>query len=143
LLIGYTEHSDGFQQKHWSGKIDDIRIYNRVLSESEILELFAEGQSPPPDQDGDGILDSEDACPDSDLSPTIIIDGCDSGVANTWFPSGCTISDLIIQCADDVSNHGEFVSCVAHLTNTLKKSGTITGQQKGAIQGCAAQANIP
>ena len=40
LVIGYTAHTDVFQQKYWSGKIDDIRIYNRVLSESEILELF-------------------------------------------------------------------------------------------------------
>ena len=40
LVIGYTEHSDGFQQKYWSGKIDDIRIYNRVLSAAEISELF-------------------------------------------------------------------------------------------------------
>jgi concanavalin A-like lectin/glucanase superfamily protein len=143
LVIGYTEHSDIFQQKHWSGKIDDIRIYNRVLSASEILELLVEGGSPPPDHDGDGIPDSEDACPNSDLSTTIIIDGCDSGVANTLFPTGCTISDLIMQCADDVNNHGEFVSCVAHLTNKLKTDGTITGQQKGAIQSCAAQANIP
>lgn len=85
----------------------------------------------------------EDVCPNSDLSTTVIIDGCDSGVANTLFPTGCTISDLIMQCADGVNNHGEFVSCVAHLTNNLKRAGTITGQQKGAIQSCAAQADIP
>jgi hypothetical protein len=42
LVIGFTTHEDEFQQKHWSGKIDDIRIYNRVLSESEILGLFNE-----------------------------------------------------------------------------------------------------
>jgi hypothetical protein len=31
------------------------------------------------------------------------------------------------------------------VTNDLKKAGTITGQQKGAIQSCAAQAdyNVP
>ena len=39
LVIGYTAHTDPFQQKYWSGKIDDIRIYNRVLSESEIAVL--------------------------------------------------------------------------------------------------------
>jgi len=95
------------------------------------------------DQDGDGIPDSEDACPNSDLSITVIIDSCDSGVANTLFPTGCTLSDLLMQCADGVNNHGEFVSCVAHLTNKLKRAGTITGQQKGAIQSCAARADIP
>jgi len=54
-----------------------------------------------------------------------------------------TISDLIVACAEGARNHGKFVSCVSHLTNQLKKVGTITGQQKGAIQSCAAQANIP
>jgi hypothetical protein len=43
LVIGYTTHTDPFQQKHWSGSIDDIRIYNRALSPSEIQELFREG----------------------------------------------------------------------------------------------------
>ena len=74
---------------------------------------------------------------------TVVIDGCDSGVPNTVFPSGCTISDLIAACAEGASNHGQFVSCVSHLTNDLKKAGTITGQQKGAIQSCAAKAHIP
>ena len=74
---------------------------------------------------------------------TVVIDGCDSGVPNTMFPSGFTISDLIAVCAEGASNHGQFVSCVSHVTNDLKKAGTITGQQKGAIQSCAAQAHIP
>ena len=39
--------------------------------------------------------------------------------------------------------HGQFVSCVAHLTNELKNAGTVTRQQKGAIQSCAAKAHIP
>jgi hypothetical protein len=96
------------------------------------------------DHDGDGIADNEDECPDSDLSATVVIDGCDSGVPNTVFPSGCTIPDLMATtCAAGPSNHGQFVSCVSHLTNHLKKAGTITGQQKGAIQSCSAHANIP
>jgi hypothetical protein len=94
------------------------------------------------DSDGDGIPDNEDECPNSDLSTTVIIDGCNTGVPNTLLPSGCTISDLIAACAEGASNHGQFVSCVSHLTNDLKKAGTLTGQQKGAIQSCAAQANF-
>jgi hypothetical protein len=46
-------------------------------------------------------------------------------------------------CAAGPSNHGQFVSCVSHLTNHLKKAGAISGQQKGAIQSCSAQAKIP
>ena len=95
------------------------------------------------DSDGDGIADNEDDCPNSDLSATVGIDGCNSEVLNTLFPSGCTIADFIVACAEGASNHGQFVSCVSQVTNDLKKAGTITGQQKGAIQSCAAQAHIP
>ena len=32
------------------------------------------------DLDGDGVPDDEDCEPESDLSPFVVIDGCDSGV---------------------------------------------------------------
>ncbi len=95
------------------------------------------------DTDGDGIPDDEDACPDSDLSPTVVIDGCDSGVDNSLGADGCTLSDLIGECAEGVGNHGQFVRCVSHLTNDLKKARIITGAEKGAIMSCAAQADLP
>lgn len=77
---------------------------------------------------------------------TIQIDGCDTGVLDVLFSdeSGVySISDLIAACAAEASNHGDFVSCVAHLTNSLKEAGILTGKEKGAIQSCAAQADIP
>jgi len=42
LLIGYTDHDDYLQQLegHWNGKIDDIRIYDRMLVQAEIEELY-------------------------------------------------------------------------------------------------------
>ena len=96
-----------------------------------------------PDADLDGVADNIDCEPNSDLRPTVVTNGCDSGVPNTFFSSGCTIADLINKCAVGASNHGNYVSCVAHVTNDLKKSGIITGAQKGAIQSCAAKASIP
>ena len=80
---------------------------------------------------------------ESDLSPTVVIDGCDSEVANILLPTGCSLSDEIAMCAASAGNHGKFVSCVSHMTNDLKKDGIITGKEKGAIQSCAAQANLP
>jgi hypothetical protein len=77
------------------------------------------------------------------VAETLIIDGCDSGIANQPLDGGGTMNDLIANCAADAANHGAFVSCVSHLTNTWKKEGLIDGQDKGAIQRCAAQANIP
>lgn len=95
------------------------------------------------DTDGDGIPDDDDACVESDLSATVVIDGCDSGVDNVLFDNGCTISDLAAACADGAGNHGQYVSCIAHLTNELKKDGVISGRDKGRIQSCAAKADLP
>ena len=96
-----------------------------------------------PDADLDMTPDGQDQCIPSNLAATVVIDGCNSGVANNLFGDGCTISDHIAQCAANAGNHGGFVSCVSHYTNSLKKNGTITGAQKGAIQSCAGSANIP
>ena len=73
----------------------------------------------------------------------VIIDGCDTGVTDQGLDGGSTISDKIAECAAGAGNHGQFTSCVAHLTNDLKRAGIITGQEKGAIESCAAQADIP
>jgi hypothetical protein len=76
------------------------------------------------------------------VTETIVIDGCDSGVADQLLNDGA-MSELIDSCGDGAVNHGAFVSCVAHRTNTWKKEGSITGKDKGAIQRCAASADIP
>jgi len=89
------------------------------------------------------VPDDVDQCLISDLSPTVVIDDCDSGVANTLGADGCTISDRIEELAANAKNHGSFSSSVAHLLNDLRKEGVITGAQKGVIQSCAAQASIP
>ncbi len=96
-----------------------------------------------PDSDCDGIPDDEDACVFSDLSDNVVVDGCDSGVQNVLLDDGCTISDLIGQCAEDADNYGEFVSNVSNVTNYLKKGEIISGKEKGMIQKCAANADIP
>ncbi len=77
------------------------------------------------------------------VAETIIIDGCDSGIADQTLENGSLMSNLIADCAEGVNNHGAFVSCVAQLTNEWKQDGLIDGQAKGAIQRCAARANIP
>jgi Concanavalin A-like lectin/glucanases superfamily len=100
-------------------------------------------QLTPADGDGDGVPDDQDACPDSIVTATVVIDQCDSGVPNTIIEDGCTISDRIAQWGADAKNHGQFVSQVSDLTSRLRNNGIITGKQKGAIQSCAAQANLP
>jgi len=95
------------------------------------------------DDDNDGVLDVDDAIPCSNVDPTVNIDGCDSGVPNGVLEDGTTFMDAILACAANATNHGEFVSCVSHLTNAWKAAGLITGAQKGDILACAAGASIP
>jgi hypothetical protein len=92
-----------------------------------------------PDADGDGVVDDEDCNPNSDRRPTIVIGAINTGVPNMLFANGCTMADLIAQLAATSSNHGQFVSAVAQLTNQWVQDGLITGQQKGAIQSAAAK----
>ncbi|HEX6042918.1 MAG TPA: PA domain-containing protein [Pyrinomonadaceae bacterium] len=92
-----------------------------------------------PDADNDGVADDEDCNPHSDTQATIIIGGTDTGVPNHLFPDGCTMSDLISELAAGPSNHGDFVSAIAHMTNGWNSDGLISGAQKGAVQSAAAK----
>ena len=94
-----------------------------------------------PDADADGVVDDEDCNPNSNRAPTIVIGGIDSGVENHLFPTGCTSADLIANLAAASTNHGSFVSGIAHLTNEWKADGLISGREKGAIQSAAARSN--
>jgi hypothetical protein len=92
------------------------------------------------DSDGDGIPDAEDDCPSSDLSATVVIDACDSEVANTLLPTGCTISDLVSEAAAAASNHGAFVANVVELTMSLVDDGVLTAEDAAMIVSCAGMA---
>jgi choice-of-anchor B domain-containing protein len=95
------------------------------------------------DTDGDGVPDEDDACPNSILDPTVVIDGCDSQVSNALLSEGCTISDEVDECAANSTVNGAFQSCVSTLVDNLKKDGVLTGSEDAQILNCAAQADIP
>lgn len=88
--------------------------------------------------DRDGVPGGVDSCVASDLRKTIVIGSCDSGVANTLLPDGCSLSDIVSRCAADAKNHGAYVSCVAQAGSAFKDAGVITTADKGKIQSCAA-----
>jgi hypothetical protein len=73
-----------------------------------------------PDDDNDGVLDDTDQCPNT--PPATPVDA-----------TGCSIEQLC-PCVASWKNHGEFVSCVAHVTNDFVAAGLITGAEKGVIQ---------
>ena len=130
---------NGRNQAKWHGGIDDLRLYSRVLSEQEIETLLNEGS----DNDGDGIPNDLDFCPDSDLTSMLVIDGCDTGVTNYLFPDGCTLSDAIGEIAANAKNHGAFVKGVTQLANSLKQANLLSGREKGLIVRCAARSSLP
>lgn len=82
---------------------------------------------------------TQDACSKSDLQPTVKIGEIETGAENILFDNGCSISDYINQCRQNFTTHGEFVSCVADLTNTLLAEKVIEDWEKGAIQSGAAR----
>ena len=79
-----------------------------------LLDVGAE-----PDADGDGIPDGTDACPISDLDPTVVIGGSDTGAGNDLLPDGCTVQDLVDRAAASAQTHGAFVSTVVTTVRTL------------------------
>jgi len=84
-----------------------------------------------------------DNCPDSDVGETIVIDECDTGVANEASDDGCTRADAVAVCAEEARNHGQFVQCLARLANGWKRSDAINDADRGRIMRCAARADIP
>jgi hypothetical protein len=147
-----TTYTPGSSISHW----DTVSQPNQIMEPAINADLPHSVEPPEdltlpemrdvgwfPDADTDGFPDDADQCDASIQTPTVVIDGCDSGVPNTLLTTGCTISDEIAKCAAGAGNHGGFVSCVTHFTNELKKAGIITGAQKGAIQSCAGGAAIP
>lgn len=97
---------------------------------------------------GEGFVGIEDTldttafdCP-TPTAATVIIDGCDSGVANVFLDDDTAIAENVGDCAAAATNHGEFTSCVAQLLNDLVAAGVISGTDQGAIESCAALSSI-
>jgi hypothetical protein len=91
--------------------------------------------TPVPDSDGDGIPDSQDQCPQSVISPTVVLGACDSGVPNVLAANGCTIVDNINKCASGSGNTGSIASCSAVYVSSLVPE-YLSGREMGQIQSC-------
>jgi hypothetical protein len=96
------------------------------------------------DSDYDGIPDEEEeVCAESNFEYSISIDGCETEVENHLFDNGCTMSDLIAECAANEKNHGRFVFCVTRRTLKWKKDNLLSLKNMGSIIRCAARADLP
>ena len=79
------------------------------------------------DQDGDGIPDSQDQCPNTPPGSIVNADGCSI--------------DQLVPCDGPWKNHGQFVSAMAHVTKEFEREGLITQAQRSAIMTAAAKSD--
>ena len=81
LLIGKIVDGQNFD-----GSVDDLRIYNRALSGSEVTALYESEVSDTFDSDGDGVGDDTDAFP-NDPNETTDTDNDGVGDNSDEFPT--------------------------------------------------------
>ena len=75
------------------------------------------------DSDGDGILDSDDFCPETPEGLFVNFEGCSSQ----------QLLDENCGCDCDWKNHGEYVTCIVDVVDEQVAEGLITLEEKGAI----------
>ncbi len=96
-------NSDGISR--FMGQIDEVEIFNRELSPSEILSIVSADSAgkckTPVDADGDGVVDSRDACPGTPLGTLVNAAGCPLGACfppptgmTNWFPGDGNANDI-------------------------------------------------
>lgn len=91
------------------------------------------GDDEPVDSDGDGIADDEDAVPNSDMSPTVVISGFDSRVANMVLPDGSTLADVVAAEEAASSSPHRFLDAVNRLAHRWNVDGYISRWDRWSI----------
>lgn len=117
------------------------------IGNADALVLNVTGTGPvsynfEPDSDGDGVPDTMDLCPDSDVRAKVVVDASPTTIDNSADDHGCTIQDLVNKLQAAARNHGKYVSGIAKLANDLRKAGTITNEQSKEMKTGAAHSTI-
>jgi hypothetical protein len=97
----------------------------------------------PTDGDGDGVRDGTDRCAGLAPSPTILVDGFDTGVADVLADAaGCTLTDRISEAAAGALNLRQFARRVDRLTRSWLRDALIDPAQAETIRTAAARATL-
>jgi len=104
-----------------AGAVACIQVYDEALSKEEIEQLDCLEI----DEDGDGVLDAEDACLSTPIGEAVD-------------EEGCAISQLC-PCDNDWKNHGKYVSCVAKTSKSFVRLGLISKAERREIVSDAAR----
>lgn len=89
------------------------------------------------DTDGDGVSDDVDACADSDLAATVVINGCDTGVTNWVNAEGCSLADQIAELGSDNPTAWQFQDRLGRKTQEWVNAGEMTAAERSDIMSCA------
>ena len=89
LCVGNSYSADYYQQKGWSGVIDEVRVFDRPLATNEVVSLYLEGTMSPVammDYDGDGMPNGWEL--ENGLDPTDPSDAyADADYVHPWHRS--------------------------------------------------------
>ncbi len=88
------------------------------------------------DDDGDLIPNDCDQCLASDISSTIIINGCDTGVPNELDSFGCSMADAFESCPQHQLGSDATVDCVVAIANQWIKDGRLEQLSLSAFRKC-------
>ena len=96
ITIGYYYHSAHGKTGFYNGSIDDVRIYNRILSSNEIHELY--------------ILESTDPSDDKDTPPAPPSTGPGKPPADDYLETIAALKKQIEQLATELNEANEEIS---------------------------------
>jgi hypothetical protein len=94
------------------------------------------------DGDGDGVPDAADRCASGELSPTILVDGFDTGIADVLAAAGCTLTDRIGEAASGALNLRQFIRRVDRLSRIWMRDALIEEAEATIIRTAAARATL-
>jgi len=85
MKIGCFRPTDGEPSvtSHFKGLMDEVRIYNKVLSHSDILQIYQESYRTFNDSDTDGVINQWDECPDTSEGSAVFSNGCKTNAIYT------------------------------------------------------------
>ena len=141
----------------WSSNADEPRFldYNENYKPPPLIELLSSdafrasdhdpvivGLNYVDDPDGDGVMGKEDRCPASNTYVSVVIGGCNSGVANEIDPEGCSLTDRILAKARAAEEDHRVVPRVAEFLKELVAESELESAEKKALQHCDIQAGL-
>ncbi|MGE5186635.1 MAG: choice-of-anchor K domain-containing protein [Acidobacteriota bacterium] len=151
----YTLSISGFFDPASTTPVDGLISQENGTSSADLLAVLDEKCV---DSDGDGVCDEVDNCPSVANADQLDTDGDGVGDACDNCPTtpnpdqadsngngiGDACEDPVAQacpCENDWKNHGEYVSCVAHITQDLVKQGLMTEATRADKVTTAAQSS--